>query len=129
EALQGAFAAWETARDHIVDQWNFMADKANLEPKIAPRLRRAADIVRENPPPGSTQDEIDRAIDTINAPYPERTIRTIQAAVRSSSNPVKQAEKILGVIQTLGLEPYLPPDPLPEITPADVYLVTWLALT
>ena len=128
-AIEGAFAAWKTARDHIVDQWNFMADKANLEPKIAPRLRRAADIVRENPPPGSTQDEIDRAIDTINAPYPERTIRTIQAAVRSSSNPVKQAEKILEVIQTLGLEPYVPPDPLPEITLSDIYLVAWLVLS
>ncbi len=127
--VQGAFGAWETARDHIVERWNFMADKANLEPRIVPRLRRAADIVRENPPPEATREEIDRAIDTINAPYPERTIRTFGTAIKASSDPAEQARKILGVIGTLGLEPYVPPDPLPEIARSDVHLVAWLALT
>ena len=32
-------------------------------------------------------------------------------------------------IGTLGLEPYIPPEPLPEITADDVHLVCWLALT
>lgn len=127
--IQGAFAAWEIARVDVVNRWNFMADKANLEPKIAPRLRRAAEILREHPPPKVTQEEIDRAIDTINAPYPMRTIQIFQEAIRSSEDPIEQAEKILGVISDLGLEPYEAPDPLPEITPDDVYLVTWLALT
>ena len=127
--VQGAFGAWESARDHIVESWNFMADKANLEPRIVPRLRRAADIVRDNPPPESTREEIDRAIDTINAPYPERTIRTFGTAIKASSDPAEQARKILGVIETLGLEPYVPPDPLPEIARSDVHLVAWLALT
>ncbi len=128
-AMQGAFAAWEVARAHIVDQWNFMADKANLEPKIPPRLRRVADILREHSPPHLTQEEIDRAIDTVNAPYPERTIRTLHAAITGDEDPTEQAEKVLGVIRTLGLEPFVPPEPLPEITPNDVHLVTWLALT
>ena len=128
-ALQGAFSAWETARAHIVDQWNFMSDKANLEPKIPLRLRRAAEILREHPPPTLTQDELERAIDTINAPYPERTIRTFQAAISNADNPTDQAQNVLGVIRTLGLEPYTPPTPLPEITREDVHLVTWLALT
>ena len=127
-AIQGAFDAWDTARAHIVDRWNFMSDKANLEPTIPPRLRRAADILREHPPTEFTQHEIDRAIDTINAPYSERTIRTFQAAINSTDIPTEQAEKILRVIDDLGLEPYIPPDPLPEITPADVHLVTWIAL-
>ena len=127
--IQAAFPAWETARAHIVDQWNFMSDPANLQPKVAPRLHRAAEILRKHPPPDLTQDEVDRAIDTINAPYPERTIRTFQTAITSTDDPTQQAQKILTVIQTLGLEPYIPPDPLPEIHPEDVHLVTWLALT
>ena len=126
---RGAFTAWETARTHIVDRWNFMSDKANLEPKIVPRLRRAAEVIREHPPPGLAQDEIDRAVDTVNAPYSERTIRTFQAAMRGADNPVDQATKILGVIRALGLEPYVPPEPLPEVTPDDVHLVAWIALT
>ena len=72
---------------------------------------------------------IDRAIDAINAPYPWRTIRAFQTAIKGADNPVEQAEKILGVIDDLGLEPYVPPEPLPEITPDDVHLVTWIALT
>ncbi len=127
--IHGAFTAWETARAHIVDQWNFMSDPANLQPKVAPRLHRAAEILRKHPPLDLTQDEIDRAIDTINAPYPERTIRTFQAAITSTDDPTQQAQNILTVIQTLGLEPYIPPDPLPEIRTEDVHLITWLALT
>ncbi|MYH88393.1 MAG: hypothetical protein F4125_07395 [Acidimicrobiaceae bacterium] len=124
----GAFDAWQTAQSDIIEKWNFMADKANLEPRVPPRLRRTADVLREHPPTGSTQDEIDRAIDTICAPYPERTIRIFQAAMKKTDDLAEQATEILNVIRTLGLEPYVPPEPLPEITTADVHLVTWLAL-
>ena len=125
---EGAFAAWKIAQDDIVSRWNVMSDKANLEPRIAPRLARAAEIVREHPPPGMTQDEIDRIVDTITAPYSERTIRTLAAALKSSTSPAEQAVEVIGVIDVLGLQPYVPPEPLPEITPDDVYCVTWLAL-
>ena len=124
----GAFDAWQIALADIVEKWNFMSDKANLEPRIPPRLARAAAVLREHPPTGMNQDEIDRAVDTIQAPYPERTIRTLQAALASSDDPAVQAEEILGVIGALGLEPFVPPQPLPEINPDDVYCVTWLAL-
>ncbi|WP_420623163.1 hypothetical protein [Candidatus Poriferisodalis sp.] len=122
------FDASEVARADIVEKWNFMSDKANLEPRIPPRLARAASVVREHPAAGMTQDEIDRNIDTIQAPYPERTIRTFQAALNSSEDPAQQAEAIVRVIRDLGLQPFVPPEPLPEITPDDVYCVTWLAL-
>ena len=126
---EGAFAAWKIAQDDIVSKWNVMSDKANLEPRIAPRLAKAAEVVRKHPPPGMTQGEIDRIIDTITAPYPERTIRTLAAALKTSTSPAEQAVEIIGVIDVLGLQPYVPPEPLPEITPDDVYCVTWLALT
>ncbi|MDE0676158.1 MAG: phospholipase D-like domain-containing protein [Acidimicrobiaceae bacterium] len=125
---RGAFAAWERARDDIVEKWNFMSDKRNLEPRIPPRLMRAANVVRNHPPAGMTQDEIDQAVDTIRAPYPERTIRTFQKALASSTEPCEQAEQIVRVIRDLGLHPFVPPEPLPEITPDDVYCATWLAL-
>ena len=125
---RGVFDAWEIAQADIVEKWNFMSDKANLEPRIPPRLARAADVVREHPPAGMTQDEVDRAVDTIQAPYPERTIRTFQAALASSEDPAEQAELVVRVIRDLGLRPFVPPEPLPEITPGDVYCVTWLAL-
>ena len=68
-------------------------------------------------------------MDSLAAPYPERTVRTIRAAMASSDNPAEQAHEIIRVIGALGLEPYIAPDPLPEITPEDVHVVCWLALT
>ena len=75
------------------------------------------------------QAQIDDLIDTIQAPYPERTIRTIRAALRTTDDPAEQANLVLGVIGDLGLEPFVPPEPLPEITSDDVHLVCWIAIT
>ena len=128
DTYRGAFDAWEIARADIVERWNFLADKANLEPKVPPALRRAADVLRAHPPAALTQDEIDRAIDAVCAPYPERIIRTFRTAMAGVENPAEQAANVLGVVQRHGLEPYTPPQPLPEITSDDVHLVCWLAL-
>ncbi len=127
-ALTAAFAAWAKARDDIVEKWNYLADKANFEPRVPPRLHRAAEVLRDHPPPGKNQEDIDRAIDTIRAPYPERTIRTFQAAMANTEDPTEQARKIMGVIEDLGLQPYQAPQPLPEIAPTDVNLVAWMVL-
>ena len=128
DTYRGAFGAWEIARADIVQRWNFLADKANLEPKVPPALRRAAEVLRSHPPAALTQDEIDRAIDAICAPYPERIIRTFRTAMARAEDPADQAANVLGVVRSLGLEPYTPPQPLPEITADDVHLVCWLAL-
>ena len=128
QTYRQAFDAWEIARRDVVDKWNHLADKANLEPRIPPILTRAAEIVRSHAPPTLTQDQVDRAIDTLHAPYPQRTIRTFRAAMKATQDPSQQAQKILDVITNLGLEPYVPPKPLPEITPDDVHLVCWLSL-
>ena len=129
QVAAGVFAAWEVARVDVVEKWNFLADKANLEPKLPRELERAAEILRSHAPTKLTRDELDRALDTICAPYPERTIRTFRVARKSSDDPGEQAEAILGVIEELGLQPYAAPEPLPEITEDDVYLVCWLALS
>lgn len=63
-------------------------------------------------------------------PYPERTIRNFQCALASSPEPAEQSEQIIRVIRVirdLGLHPYVPPEPLPEVTHDDVCCVTWLA--
>ena len=126
---RNVFEAWEAARADIVEKWNHLSDKANLEPRVPRALRDAAHVVRENPPPGVTQDKIERALDTLGAPYPERIVRTFRNILSSSDDPARQARSILETIDTQGLQPYIPPQPLPEITPDDVHLVCWLALT
>ena len=129
DTYQRAFKAWEFACDDIVKKWNHLADKANLEPRIPAALARASEILRSHPPSNLTQDEIDTAIDSLNAPYPERTIRTVRAAMKGSDDPSEQAWRIIEVIRSLGMEPYHPPDPYPPITANDVHLVCWIAIT
>ncbi len=102
------------------------ADPANLQPDIAPALRRAAELVRSHPPPELTQDEIDRAVDALHAPYQERVVRSVRSALNADGEPAERAAAVIG---DLGLEPYSTPEPLPEITPDDVHLICWQALT
>ena len=45
------------------------------------------------------------------APYPQRTIRTFRAAMKTLQDPAQQAQKILDIVRDLGLEPYVPPTP------------------
>src|SRR5690606_9604391 len=120
-----AFDAWPIARDHILERWNWHADKANLEPKVPKVLARAAEVVRAHPPSGVEVEAIDRAVDTLQAPYPERILRTFRAALAVTDVPQQQADHILRIIDELGLQPYEAPEPLPEITDDDVHLVCW----
>ena len=46
----------------------------------------------------------------------------------SSTEPTEQVQNILQVVVDLGLQPYTPPKPLPEISADDVHLIAWLAL-
>ena len=123
-----AFDAWAVARDDVIERWNWHADKANLEPKVPKVLTRAAEIVRTHPPRGADQDSIDRAVDTLQAPYPERILRTFRAALAVTDDPTEQATHVLRIIAELGLQPYEAPEPLPEITDDDIHLVCWLAI-
>ena len=124
-----AFDAWEAARADVVAGWNHLSDKANIEPRIPKALRTATEILRTSPPAGFTQERIDAAMNALSAPLPERTARSIRAAMQGSENPADQAAKIMEVVETLGLPPYAPPEPLPFITADDVHLVCWQALT
>ncbi len=128
ETYRRAFDAWDLARSDVVERWNWHADKANLEPKVPKILARAAEVIRSHAPDGLDQDEIDRAVDTLQAPYPERILRTFRAALGVSEDPAQQAEQVVRVISDLGLLPYEAPEPLPEITDDDVHLICWLAL-
>lgn len=128
-AVAEAFDAWAAARADIVARWNHFSDKANLEPRIPAALRQAADVVRSHPPASRTDDEIGSAIDALQAPYTERITRLVREALRSGRTPADQAAAVLRVIDEQGLQPQPAPQPLPEITPDDVHLVCWQALT
>lgn len=128
DAHRMAYDAWAAARRHMFEQWQRATDPANLQPRVPKTLRDAAQAIRENPPPGFEQRELDRVLDAIEAPYGTRIQRVIREAMRSSESPVEQARAVVEAAQDLGLEPAPAPEPLPVIALEDVNLVCWMAI-
>jgi len=124
-----AFAAWESARTSIEADWNRAADPANLTPAVPAAMHRAAELVRTHPPPGLTVEDVDTLVDALQAPHPERIVRSIRSAMASSDDPIEQAREVVTYVRDLGLRPSPPPELLPEIVEEDVHLVCWLAIT
>jgi hypothetical protein len=123
---RAAFEAWEIARSHVVERWNYLADPANLAPAVPAVMRRAAQTVQEHAT-GMAIEDIDRAVEALEAPYAERILRLFRSAM-SIDDPQQRAARVVELVDELGLEPPPPPEPLPEINSDDVHLVCWLAL-
>ena len=128
ETYATAFDAWRHALDSVVEEWNKAADPANLVPPVPAAMQRAVDLVRNHKPASMTTEEADRLVDSLEAPYPERIVRTIRAAMGTQGTNTEKVEILARTVAELGLEPSPPPEPLPEITADDVHLVCWLAL-
>ncbi len=128
ETYEQAFTAWEHARTSIESDWNRAADPANLTPAVPAGMRRAAEVVRDHRPSEMTIEDADALIDRLEAPYPERIVRSIRAALGTTEDPVEQARMVARYARDLGLRPSAPPEPLPEISEDDIHLVCWLAI-
>jgi hypothetical protein len=123
-----AYDAWAAARKHILDEWTLATDPANLQPSVPKTMRDAAQLIRDYPPAGLTQDEVDRLVDTLEAPYGNRIQRVIRAAMRSSDDPRQAAVAVAQAVEEQGLEPAPPVEPLPVIIADDIHLVCWQAI-
>ena len=128
DIYSGAFPAWVRARDHIVVEWNWASDPANLVAPVPPVMHRAADLVRTSRPPEISIPEADRLTDALLAPYPERILRAVRQVVGGTEPDHDKVHLLLALSRELGLAPSPPPEPLPEITEDDVHLVCWLAI-
>jgi hypothetical protein len=126
--LDAAYSAWEIARADIYNEWAFATDPANLQPKIRPALKAAADQLRKYPPPDVTQDELVRLIESIEAPWGIRIEKQVKDSYESLTGSEASAALAQG-IKRLGLEPFKVPEPLPPIPPDEVKLVCWMQVT
>ncbi len=124
----GSFDAWRHAAESIVESWNLASDPANLVASIPRAMQRAIELVRAARPPSMTQEAADHLVESLEAPYPERIVRTIRAALAASGTDMERVELIARTAHELGLEPATPPERLPRINEDDVHLVCWLAI-
>jgi superfamily II DNA or RNA helicase len=123
-----AYDAWAVARNDILDSWLKGADPANLQPAVPKTMRDAAGILRTHPPGGQSQEEVDRLVNALEAPYGPKIQRAIREAIRSTDDARSQAVAIAEKARELGLQPSAPPEPLPVISLEDVNLVCWMAI-
>ncbi len=123
-----AYDAWEMARRHIFEEWQKATDPFNLQPKVPKAMRDAAALLRSHPPEDIPQEELERLIDAVEAPYGARIERALRGALRSSDDPARQAVAVAEEVKRLGLSPSPAPEPLPLIEIEDVHLVCWLAI-
>ena len=122
-----AYSAWQTARHDIFTEWALATDPANLQPKVRPALKAAADHLRKYPPPDLNQDEINALIESIEAPWGTRIEKQIREAAEPA-NGTETSRAIAEAVKRLGLEPFRAPEPLPPIEESEVRLVCWMSI-
>lgn len=84
--------------------------------------------MRKYPPKGLIQGELDKVLDSLEAPWGIRIEREIRAVFDpESSDPYAVSEAIVEKVRELGLEPFIAPEPLPIIDEDEIMLICWMA--
>ena len=121
------YDAWEAAQRDIYGQWQEQTDPLNVQPDIRKLFREVGDHLRDHCPDELTQDEIQEAIEAVEAPYGRRYERELRDIYETESlGPIEKSRQLVDKIDELGLQPYEAPDPLPPIMKDEVKLVCWM---
>ena len=128
--VEGAYEAWQRAREHILDAWAYETDPANLQPKVRRLNREVADFLRLNPPGEVEFERLHAVLDAIEAPWSIREERQLRTAwEREYPSAGAKARALVEEVERIGVEPHHAPEPLPPIENEDVILICWMALT
>lgn len=128
DGYKQAYKHWKLARWDIYEEWTRFTDPANLMPKVGRLFRQMAEHVRRHPA-DLTQDQQERLIETLEAPWDVRTRRVFKEifdpdGAESDNMTMLIAERVT----ELGMEPFQMPEPLPVIEDDEVQLVCWMAV-
>ncbi|MFQ3665335.1 MAG: helicase-related protein [Sphingomonadaceae bacterium] len=129
ELAANVFDLWEVARASVHEAWMAETDPANLQPKVRPLNLRVADFIRQNPPPDGEAQDVQTALDILEAPWPRR--EEMQLREWFANEELQGAAKTLDLVRKIkdsGLPPFSQPPVLPPITPDDIRLVSWMGI-
>ena len=124
-----AHGFWDVAQEDILLDWMRETDPANLQPPIRPLNHRVAAFIRANPPSGMSEDRSNRALDILESPWPRREEMLLREWFGASGREGGTLSRFLidQILET-GLEPVVPPRPLPPISPEDIELLCWVGI-
>ena len=120
---------WDAARDDILLEWMRETDPANLQPSVRPLNHRVAAFIRANPPPDMPGERSERALDILESPWPRREEGLLRGWFDAGGRQGAALSRFVieRVLET-GLEPVVPPPPLPPISPGDIELLCWMGI-
>jgi hypothetical protein len=124
------FDLWDAAQHHIWQAWMIETDPANLQPKLRPLNRKAAEFIRANPPAEIDSTRITQALDVVESPWPRRDELMLREWFddETRAGSAKAAYLIDKILET-GLEPFREPPTLAPIRLAEIELVCWMAIS
>ena len=120
---------WDLARSDVLEEWMEQTDPANLQPAVRPLNHRVAEFIRANPPPDVREDRLRLALETLESPWPRREEVMLRGWFEGSEQEGAALSRFLvdQIIET-GLEPVVPPPPLPPISLDDIELLCWMGI-
>ena len=120
---------WEVAQQDVWDYWMRETDPANLQPQVRPLNHRVAEFIRRHPPRDLPEDRMNRALDVLESPWPRREEIMLRGWFDSSEHKsASLARHLIDRILDTGLEPTIPPPPLPPIEKEDIELLCWMGI-
>jgi hypothetical protein len=124
------FDLWESAKLHIWRAWMLETDPANLQPKLRPLNRKAAEFIRANPPADVDSSRITQALDVVESPWPRREELMLREWFddETRGGTAKAAYLIDKILET-GLEPFREPPTLAPIRVDEIELICWMAIS
>ena len=120
---------WEAARDDILSDWMRETDPANLQPSVRPLNHRVAAFLRANPPLDMPEERSNRALDVLESPWPRREEGLLRGWFETGERKGAALSRfVIDQVLETGLEPVVPPPPLPPISPEDIELLCWMGI-
>ena len=127
--LERVYDFWEVAQQDIRTSWMRETDPANLQPPVRPLNHRVAEFIRAHPPIDMSEDRMNRALDILESPWPRREEIMLRGWFESAEYEGAFLSRFLiDQIMETGLEPTVPPPPLPPISQEEIELLCWIGI-
>lgn len=124
-----AYDFWDVAQQDIHGDWMRETDPANLQPKVRPLNLRVAQFIRANPPIDMPDEQVNRALDILESPWPRREEVMLRDWFEATdAEGAELARNLVEKILATGLDPVQPPPPLPPIMLEDIELLCWMGI-
>jgi len=124
------YDAWQQARDSVFAEWQILTDPASLQPSVRPLFHNLAEQLRKYPPTDVLQNQIDGAVDAIEAPHGGRIENILRSVFNTPEvSPYQLSNLIYEKINELGLQKLETPTPFPIIEKEEISLICWMTVS